>query len=114
MYDLDQTIELLQRAVTEKGDGHRAQCQYQKRDDEGEKTGQPICIVGHVLAYTGLLNQAREGERVFGLPVSITDQFTPAALEALNVAQLEQDDAKTWGEALIAAKEVRPLPLVLP
>lgn len=107
MYDLDQTIELLQRAVTEKGDGHRADCQYQRYEGDG-KTGEPVCIVGHVLSYLGLLDEVCEGDQIDYDWQPVRDKFTPAALMALADAQFVQDNHQTWGEALIAAKEVRP------
>lgn len=102
IYDYDQTIELLQRAVAEKGDGHTCMCYY-----AGEG-GQPVCIVGHVLSYVGLLSAAKECDQIGIQPDAIVDQFTPAAISALAEAQHSQDTRHTWGEALIAAKEVAP------
>lgn len=108
IYDYDQTIELLQRAVIEKGDGYI----YPKRDVEGptcvyKEDATPSCIVGHVLSYIGLLDEAIDGMGPVGLQ-PWRRQFTDNALWALGRAQSLQDKGETWGEALIAAKEVAP------
>jgi hypothetical protein len=112
MITLDETIELLQRAVTEKGDGHTASPQLRHLF-----SGEPICIVGHVLDYVGI-DLGYINVPVYRLPMTVQERFTPAALHALNVAQAVQDNRGaprplqepkgTWGEALIAAKEVKP------
>lgn len=104
-YTYDETIELLQRAVTEKGDSHKASSQYQRFEDY-EPTGEPVCIVGHVLACVDLLSEAIEGDTWESDWQPAQHHFTPAANRALAAAQYTQDGNKTWGEALIAAKEV--------
>lgn len=107
MYDYDQTIELLQRAVAEKGDGHTAACRYQRFEDY-EPTGEPVCIVGHVFSCLGLLDKALEGDGVYAQREVIRNSFTPIALDVLAKAQGVQDEGHTWGEALIAAKGIEP------
>lgn len=105
IYNYDQTIELLQRAVTEKGDGHTTANRYTYLDGI-----QQHCIVGQVLSYVGLLKYT-DGHQLMGvrdLGLAGRKLVTFHALDALAAAQKVTDEGKTWGEALIAAKEVGP------
>jgi hypothetical protein len=108
-YDYDQTIELLQRAVAEKGDGHIYErhgdsvlpaCRYANHD------GTPDCIVGHALSYVDLLSLELDDQGPVTDLKIVHENFTPVAIHALEVAQDGQDCGDTWGEALIAAKGV--------
>jgi hypothetical protein len=104
-YNYEETTELLQRAVAEKGDGYvydadGAMCRYAE-----EETGAPSCIVGHVLDYVGLLDQAEEGAGALGVD-GVKMNFTNRAGHMLWAAQIMHDHGRTWGEALVAAKEV--------
>lgn len=118
-YTYDQTIELLQRAVAEKGDSYVYEkelglfpCRYFNNQ------GTPSCIVGHVFDYVGLLtviDDSRNYSQVNGtiggsgqrvMPEPIAEAFSDASFVALQAAQDAQDDGKTWGEALIAAKGI--------
>lgn len=115
--DAPEAIELLERAVQEKGEDYvdpnaaeEIGCEY------GDNRGNPVCIVGHVFSYLGMNPDdvysggvrstiQSEGVRsrnyrfVEGAPV-----FTDVAKNVLALAQDHQDQADTWGEALAEAK----------
>lgn len=125
--DADKAIELLERAVEEKGadyvdpDAATVGCNY------ADAKGNPLCIVGHVVSYLGvdlrpvvLVDEGYyEREELWGHGVSAIElnyandaaphpgfSFTNEAIWALGRAQTMQDNGETWGEALEAAKEV--------
>lgn len=104
MKDETYALELLERAVAERGDGYNyrkefgASCRY-------ELHGQPACIVGLVAHLDGIsmvTMRTCEGRtadvvmRAFG--------FTRRAGDLLFIAQQVQDRGGTWGDALIEAK----------
>lgn len=73
-------------------------CQYLKAD------GTPSCIAGHVVALlepeaTPLLKHM-EGKAATSLNFPGRLYFDPFAAHVLDIAQQEQDQGKTWGEAL--------------
>lgn len=118
----DNVIELLERAVEEKGadyvDPNAANhvCEY------ADEQGNPLCIVGHVLSYLGEpLKPTQQEDFNGGLHTTLwgTDMdaseviINPSAFgvddydvvaAVLSAAQRVQDHADTWGEALEAAK----------
>lgn len=109
--DVNETLELLERAVAEKGpdhvyqqhtevgDGDGAMCRYANPD------GTPDCIVGYVLSYVGLLGSgAHLWEGLAGSLLVVQKNFTVEAIQILLEAQITQDNGKPWGEALEAAK----------
>lgn len=122
--DAAKAIELLERAVKEKGakyvdpNANTVGCQY------ADEKGQPLCIVGHVMSYLDVdLRPVVTGgdfediERVWGWGVSAVElgyalgaaphpgvSLTDDAVWTLGRAQTIQDDGNTWGEALEAAK----------
>lgn len=119
--DLPEVLEDLQAIVSEAGDGFvyasnaSPECDY-IRDNK------PSCIVGHVLARHNLLHLevAQQNEGMCGgllavyeqdphdyAPAEMFQYFTPEAIRALAIAQEVQDQkGATWGDALIAAKQV--------
>lgn len=118
----DNVIELLERAVEEKGadyvDPNAADhvCEY------ADEQGNPLCIVGHVLSYLGeplkpTVHEDYDGEQyttLWGTGMDATEAIiNPSAFgvddydvvaSVLSNAQRVQDRAGTWGEALEAAK----------
>jgi hypothetical protein len=109
----DEAVELLDRAVAEKGadfvydrgpDGHD-ECLYLHGNEPG-------CIVGHVLVYKGVdLELIRELE---GIGVWSLDEYLPQlktdgrTRRLLGAAQGKQDSGQTWGDSVAKAKaEVR-------
>ena len=110
MITYEETIELLQRAVTEKGDGHTSDARYAAFSNGYHLVNKPNCLVGYVLSYLGinLVTEVMPGEQFHRQRPSIVGRFSPRAITALQAAQDIQDDDGTWGEALIAAKEVAP------
>lgn len=118
----DNVIELLERAVEEKGADYvdpnapNYVCEY--ADEEGN----PLCIVGHVLSYLGEpLKPTEQEDFNGGLHMTLwgSEQdareviLNPSAFgvddydvvgAVLGTAQRVQDRAGTWGEALEAAK----------
>lgn len=114
--DKAKAIELLERAVAEKGADYvdpqaKNVCAYV--NDDGVT---PSCIIGHAYFYAGatiaqLDEMDRQGsiegivEHAGGegvLPV----ETTPEAIAAFMAAQDRQDAGNTWGCALQAAKAV--------
>ena len=107
----EKALELLDRTVEEKGADYVAPgatgwgCHYFEYGKEGEP---PSCIVGHVLNYLDpSLRQADEvvhnesSDSVLdGLSLT-SDQRVYTLLE---VAQVHQDSATPWGEAVAIAK----------
>lgn len=123
--DEAKAIELLERAVEEKGSDYvdprssTTGCEY------ADEKGQPLCIVGHVLSYLGVdlrpvvFESAYGGpeERLWGDDFSAAElygssekaplgdiEFTSEATYVLSEAQNYQDSGKSWGEALGAAQ----------
>lgn len=115
--DYDKAIELLKRAVAEKG----ADYVYERPDEALScvyvSNGAPSCIVGHVISYVApeLLDSihiweqdafAETGSGVeslvehFGAEFDMTDE----ALTALGIAQEAQDMGANWGRALGKAR----------
>lgn len=100
--EYDEAVALLDRAVAEQGEDHRA-------DDQYFKGGQPHCIIGHVLAYKGLdVNTPEyggefpyEGREVQDLKLLYCDGRTR---ELLLRAQEYQDQGRYWGDAVREAK----------
>ena len=80
------------------------ECAYASPD------GQPLCIVGQVIAHLGLEFPRYEN----GSPANtiagdyfdeyFVGQFSDAAIEALDRAQAIQDRGAPWGDALEAAR----------
>jgi hypothetical protein len=131
----DRALELLTEVVAEAGDSHvmAGPCIYyadpwgQSPSDAAMRANhvRPLCIVGHVFAKVGITSSMLmsagpfnyNGIPFLALPPSVLDCFTPAARDVLERAQVVQDgrdddgtdplaqNRKTWGEALIAAKE---------
>lgn len=103
----ERTLELLRRAVAEKGADHvypRAKrygkCLYREPD------GSPSCIVGHVLIWAGVdPAQLVEGFSAWRQmkTLGVTDERVRLALDA---AQMNQDRGATWGAVLAAAERV--------
>jgi hypothetical protein len=67
----------------------------------------PGCIIAHVLHHLGATVEflrAREGMRVDHVAYDVAHiEFTPAAVDALMIAQRRQDEGATWGAAAVAA-----------
>lgn len=117
MITAEQALELLQAQVTKKGDGYvykaeeraatggTVHCYYYEED----KT--PSCIVGHVFEDLGLeASRILDGYNNATVNSAMAHAFpelqvSPEAFEVLKTAQFIQDDGKSWGDALIAAKE---------
>lgn len=115
-YESAQT--LLRRAVMEKGADHRFEPEVPDEADSyyyfHPDTGQPGCIVGHVLAYRGItpedLADANSGTG-FGSLLRATKVVAcdPLARTLLITAQDEQDAGYTWGEAVKIAVDYAEL-----
>lgn len=109
----DEAIELLDRAVKEKG----ADYIYEHRADEASEDaclyfydGKPSCIVGHVLAYKGLTGEQAElldfeGTGIFYLQGNGYLDVDERTLKTLARAQQDQDHGNSWGVAVQHAKD---------
>ena len=116
MLTAETALELLERAVQEKGPDYvYPKSDTQDEDGDGDYVclyrnadGSPSCIVGHVFNYLGVLPKVGEGrsarQAVMDLGL-VTGKWNPTS-EILQTAQRDQDAGATWGEALAAAREV--------
>lgn len=119
-------LEQLRAAVVLKGKDYRYTEDPANRGGESptdyayERDGQPSCIVGHVLIRLGVdpavfredyanptvdevstVNATKFKHCHKVLPIAAENN---TVLRALIAAQSEQDQGRTWGEALVAAK----------
>jgi hypothetical protein len=97
MHTKTETLELLRKTVAEKGREYRASYRYIDED------GTPACIAAQVLNEWNLLDRTIEDKPIDDL--DLEDVITPGAIHMLTVAQLVQDNRRTWGEALDKAEE---------
>lgn len=107
----DQAKALLERAVEEKGKDFRY---TQPKDEWGHgvcvyfdpDTKAPSCLVGHVLSYVGVTADIVESS-LTNFSTDVDDLYEKGVLKAdgetlmlLTLAQSEQDEGNTWGDAL--------------
>lgn len=110
-----QAIELLRRAVAEKGRDHKPKlpdvgtgCYYRAFsgvDDNGgyaypEGEPIPVCGVGYALSYVGLLNKIGPYDNILTIAGMTLDELTPEAEEVFSSFQSAQDSGTDWGMAL--------------
>lgn len=108
MLDVDQALEALRAVVADAGPSHiydgpmiGGACVY------ADSAGNACCIAGRVLEHVAP-DTWRDLETVVGnLPApdlfTVDGLVTWEASRVLSRAQWEQDNGKTWGEALAAA-----------
>lgn len=96
---VERALELLREVVAEFGEDHV----YDNPDYvHGD---QPGCIAGHVYHRAGLeLARLAEREGVVAYASSFLNVVSGDGPRILGAAQRQQDDGKTWGEALKAAE----------
>ena len=111
----EDALRALEEAVAEKGEDYIYQ--YTDSDDWRSYTctyvraGEPDCMIGNALHRLGVPLDAfaPHEEKAFD---RIADDVAPGieeeAVRALRAAQSVQDQGRTWGEALRAAREVAP------
>lgn len=111
----DKAVELLERAVAEKG----ADYVYQRpTNEQGIPRGcayfhgkEPGCIIGHVLSYLGLtrgdIGQYNTAYSWHALThcVGFDVRADERTNKLLQTAQCRQDDGHSWGEAVNIARE---------
>ena len=100
----EQAVELLNRAVDEKGadftyDTHPfTSCVYYESD------GTPSCIVGHVFSYLGItkddLTDPSHNQEGLGLMYNSYLEVDYQTLELLEKVQSLQDNEVSWGQAV--------------
>lgn len=110
--DVDGVMGLLRKIVFEKGADftyHKVENSVTCHNFHGDEPG---CIVGHVLVELGLDSSLAQRLRIEGSEnaavscdrLSRSPEFDWAfdedTVQVLTVAQVAQDDGKTWGEAL--------------
>jgi len=101
-------LELLDRAVAEKGRDHLAFCTYMSHD-----TGAPVCIVGYVVHYLDetdallhILDEQHHGANVNHVDwESLGVDLELGVVELLYAAQKTQDSGSRWVAALAAAHD---------
>lgn len=114
--DNQRALDLLEQVVAEKGDGYvyergpKRDCLYATYDEDGVAVA-PSCIVGHwaVAAGASLADLSPYEGRAADATVPLLGLGVApvsAISTALQRAQTAQDAGFTWGEALVAAKEV--------
>jgi hypothetical protein len=103
----DEAVELLDRAVAEKGEDYI----YPRSAGEAEclyvEDGQPSCIVGHVLFWKGLTLErieSIEGMSAFALNDYDWLDLDEKAEALLWKTQSRQDSGVPWGRAVAEAK----------
>lgn len=109
----DEALAALEAVVAEGGEDyvypdeekdHDGMCRYVRKD------GTPSCIVGHVVTLLDPellpLLATKEGAAALSLGFPDKLHFTNQAAQVLDAAQQEQDNGKTWGEALAYARIV--------
>lgn len=119
----ENVIELLERAVNEKGADYVDPNALDNVCEYADLEGNPLCIVGHVLGYLGEPFKPTVHEEYDGstwtspwgtetdareaILISDAIEFEDYDVVAsvLFAAQKEQDNRGTWGEALEAAKK---------
>lgn len=104
--DSDKAIELLRRAVNERGADHRAFTPLELETGEASclyfnpVSGQPSCIVGQAFSYLGY-NYGDFGD-VNGSMIHVVREVVPMTDDAADIfaaAQGVQDQGRTWGDA---------------
>lgn len=123
----EQALELLRRAVDEKGWDHippipdvpnilditsGAACFYREfeaynegvfRYPEGEPI--PVCGVGHALHYAGILDRIGEEHNTLTIGgLALGGTLTTEAIEVFSAFQAAQDMGMMWGQALDSAE----------
>lgn len=104
--DVEQVLELLDRAVAERGEDFIYDATFDARLHGGRScfyrlpNGRPGCIAGLVVSYVapGTLPYLAEGVSINGQD-ALTDFFTSTALAVLRAAQRAQDKGARWGVA---------------
>jgi len=99
-----EVMELLELVVEREGEDIKRECRY-------VVDGKAHCIAACVLAEAGMPVDAFaefEGKSVFYMGTRVLGGFTLTqnAAEILDVAQYAQDENKTWGDALEAARKM--------
>lgn len=106
-----ETVQLLRRAVEEKGADHVYQPPTHIEDGEEWQEshsyfhgGKPGCLVGHVLSYKGITEEALGSDnadtRVNELFVNRTVWADDDVQAILTKVQDAQDQGKAWGAAV--------------
>jgi hypothetical protein len=80
-------------------------------DDANNGKRVPSCIIGHVAAKLGVIEQVDHTDRAVGSASLLSDierlgefEFTDGAKFAARIAQAKQDTGYTWGEAVDEAE----------
>lgn len=102
MIEYEQALELLNRAVAEKGEDFiitDGVCQYFYPD-----SGTPCCIVGHAISYLGYTFDDVRGFNQEA-DVAVLDSelglgLTSQAHDLWRNAQISQDQGRSWGYAV--------------
>lgn len=102
----EQALEGLERAIAEKPEGYRdpdsgpgINCRNWKSD------GAPSCIIGHIMSYYGATSDSIGEGGVQFLVGNRELKVDEKTLILLSGAQGQQDNGKSWREAVDIAKE---------
>ena len=114
MIDVPQVLNLLEIAVSERGEDFHyedylqtdyahvlngaSDCRY------SDGAGSPLCIAGMVLNEVGLLDYVSEGSTVTTDQPRLIRKVSHDGLQVLLAAQVAQDTGQSWGYALQAAR----------
>ncbi len=111
--DKDEAIRLLRKEVANKGPDYvyeRLNSRFSSRSCVyfDEVTGEPSCIVGHVLADTEHVQDIATNLNIVGvahIAEVFPDLMTREATQIFEVAQDFQDRQHPWGQSLEAAEK---------
>lgn len=108
-------LRYLEKAVAEKGEdyvypSYQEGCEYFE-SVYGSNTGQPSCIVGHVLSYNGVTREDLGGGLNSSGVLTLNSQHPNGVLDVddatedlLVFAQRFQDNGMPWGQAVAEAQ----------
>lgn len=101
----DEAIELLERAVAEKGGDYKNPVCVLFEDD-----GPPCCLIGHALAYLGVgfehhVSTFAGHYQSYDVRKAGIADLNDEATRVFEIAQGSADSDKTWGETLEYTKE---------
>lgn len=110
--DANTVLRLMNEAVNKKGEKYVYTEEFEACQNFNTQTGDPRCIVGHILHALGVkLGDCRYGGAVGGTLNALRETrpeltFTLGAVMVMQAAQTAQDGGTTWGLAQDIGRQV--------